>query len=1770
MPVSAEVTITEILNNDMLSIVENNVISSASSGRQYTRLQSSVVMILPVAIALNANVTISIPFMITPEPNGTVRVLQAAMNVSRDMIWTELEAPLILKSAADSRLGLATECCSENCVTRNADPPFEKTCGAVMDTSGLQCQASQEVSSGVEVGRSKLKEGQEDGQPNSTKALSDLSMCPLLAKCAKPQVQCDEDPDGFSSYYRTPEGTCNNLKKPRQGAAGQPQVRLLDADYDVTNKHSCPSGFKENSRPNARKISLDLMRAEANYSAMMMKDPPSCFSNSGVQTSCNDFGPSNDDPTAMCSCNTHMLMQWGQFLDHDITFTPQIITGADVCANCSMDNTDTCYPIPILDGDPDFEVGSCIKFTRSDADCGSGLGFTGATCDTKDSAGVRTSSWREQLNGITSYIDASQVYGSDQSHADAIREPTIGSRGGSRRGRLRVCDENCLRKVFARRGIPTELANGLGDFPPFDLNALAGEGGGEGGEDSGSEDSVQAAEQAACSGSMTTEDGVKTCDLPGAQATTTAAAGTCNATCQGLSKASGHCGGLLPCFSVGDVRGNENIGLLSMQTVFMREHNRLAGILSQMNPTWSDEDVYQEARKIVGAEMQIVTYKEYHPANMGSNAFEFGSIGGRNGDTPRDHLQCHSKNAGDSNDRDGIFRTPSGRLAESCDWYDDTMPADTLNEFSTAGFRLGHTQVADAFERYDDQWRSHPNGHVLLRHAFFNSSKVLLEGGVEPIIRGLTNQVCHGHDLKLVYDLGRDLFGPPGPKGLDLVALNIQRGRDHGLPTFNAFRERYFGKGRGSIRNFSIKHHEDKGFFDKFLDPNNGFERDILMALSKAYNGRFDQLDAWVGFLAERRLFGWEWGVTLSRLLAEQFKRYRNGDRFFWTNRGVFTLPQRRALSQVSLAGIICANSNINELQPNVFKLDIAAGNSRKECRRLIEDDGAALINTAQSLHAWRGSARKSEGTLRESAERASGSVPPRKRAQRNVLQQQDDANSPRGEAAVGGSLNEEESFVNNTDTSSDDSSSQAEIDGQELVDRLPSTTACPACQAMLGACGIEDVPPLATKFVQFEMGIVGGAGIDLATSLPEPEDDSVISTTISFRKLMQSTTTNIDISDANGDLSQPVNFQYTYRRRIAHIAGVNESDVILRHAPKIGLLTASFVFGRPLQLQNHSSADSATNMSNISDVNATSGDDQIGIGHNAQEPQEEAIDGAVGNDIASTSEYHNNFPITVGSVPADFAAEVALTVATTFDIDASNVRALGLRDVPGGYGVVVDTEITYAGKDDPIEFGELTPQAAAGLNHLQQNTSAIFSGYGDGYFLEYLPVEIVDIVTEVYRMNTTVIYPNPSSSAKWTTTQTQANDCVEALALKAASLFDDEGSSNGSSSISELSSVSIDGITHGNGKIPLDPPSLASSGEPPSAYQIPGPQSSEARDKQWLHIVFGGLVAVVFGIGGICLLYIVHAKRFQKLGGGAETTSKPCIKGEGCSLGEILDISNNWELSNNSSRYVKGRSQPATRMKTAEQDNYRVRFIDYTQVLSMDDCEKQYHKNAAIRSLDQLQNVCNRILNMNPGTDRMHTYDTVTDTKDSFSFEDNNKDLTGTAQLGLNRSPQEGDTLANSSAKICSLKSPSEGIIDDSMSKKITLPSTPLTDYPQRERYAHHFHDQQDVSTHRDDYLQTDFKVSTDPAAALLSSSLLAGHSDIELVIGDDDRVVKRVQARAKNNAEITGTAMLANYFGDRALEDDQANDQVNPTAHNEAIIRRRQLILPRFEMMM
>lgn len=309
-------------------------------------------------------------------------------------------------------------------------------------------------------------------------------------------------------------------------------------------------------------------------------------------------------------------------------------------------------------------------------------------------------------------------------------------------------------------------------------------------------------------------------------------------------------------FLAGDRRANENLALTSLQTLFMREHNRLVGDLAARYPESSDEELYQGARKIVGAQIQKITYDEFLPSLLGPDA-----------------------------------------LPEYEGYKPDT-DASIHNIFASAAFRMGHSQVGRAIRRIEENGDETEHGHLCLKSGFHQAPRLVKEGGIEPILRGLSEYLQENTDTQIVDGLRNYLFGRPGHGGLDLASVNIQRGRDHGLPSFNKVRESY---GMETLKNF------------KELTDN----LEVAAALTLVY-GTPDKLDPWVGFLAEKHTSDSSVGPTLKKVLGDQFTRLRDGDRFFYKND-----PDIAKLApefeNTCLVDIIKRNTGIENIQDELF-----------------------------------------------------------------------------------------------------------------------------------------------------------------------------------------------------------------------------------------------------------------------------------------------------------------------------------------------------------------------------------------------------------------------------------------------------------------------------------------------------------------------------------------------------------------------------------------------------------------------------------------------------------------------------------------------------------------------------------------------------------------------------------------------------------------------------------------------------------------------------------
>jgi hypothetical protein len=542
---------------------------------------------------------------------------------------------------------------------------------------------------------------------------------------------------------------------------------------------------------------------------------------------------------------------WGQFLDHTMGLRQENGTAADIPFN-SAD--------PMESFTDDLGV---IPFTRTAAAPGTGV-----------------SDPRQQVNTVSSYIDAWAVYGGTDARLDWLRD---GSQDGN--------PDNNNATLFLPGGyLPrTDSRGAPGSAPAMQVDGRL-------------------------------------------LATPNTAVVT------------------------GDVRANENIALTATQTLFAREHNRIVSLLPA---SMSQQDKFQIARAVVIAEQQYITYNEFLPAM-------------------------------------GVTLAPY-------QGYDGSVDPSVSDEFATVGYRA-HSQIHGEIEvdtnasRYNSATLDALEAQgvevvvdgadaalaVPLNVAFFNPGLVpMLQLG--PLLQGIGGESEYKNDEMIDNQLRSVLFrvpvggnpacldGPTLPQCfngvVDLGAIDLQRGRDHGMPSYNQLRAAYGLPARSS---FTAITGESTDAFpaDPLLtpgqeinDPNsldivarfdiNGnpttadadnatrvVHRTTLAARLKAIYGSVANLDAFTGMLAESHAANSELGELQQAIWKEQFTAARDGDRFFYANdplqayvRDHFGIDARKSLTQ-----LIALNTDIPaaQLPANAFRLPGTPGFTAQASADLI------------------------------------------------------------------------------------------------------------------------------------------------------------------------------------------------------------------------------------------------------------------------------------------------------------------------------------------------------------------------------------------------------------------------------------------------------------------------------------------------------------------------------------------------------------------------------------------------------------------------------------------------------------------------------------------------------------------------------------------------------------------------------------------------------------------------------------------------------------------
>uniref|UniRef100_A0A1B6MCZ0 Peroxidase n=1 Tax=Graphocephala atropunctata TaxID=36148 RepID=A0A1B6MCZ0_9HEMI len=345
------------------------------------------------------------------------------------------------------------------------------------------------------------------------------------------------------------------------------------------------------------------------------------------------------------------------------------------------------------------------------------------------------------------------------------------------------------------------------------------------------------------------------------------------------------------CYLTGDDRGNQNTGMTLLQVLLLREHNRLCDQLHHLNPHWTDQTLYEEARRIVVAVVQKITYNDYLPIILGKEFIK--QLGMADG---------------------------QGDEGMSLNDYDPFLNPSTINAFTTAAYRSFHSMVPREMVLFDDNQK--PLKTLLVEDFFFRPNLIQEPEMFDNLLRGLAVQNVQSMDTFFSTSLTNLLFKSTKEFGTDLESIDMQRGRDHGLPNYNDFR---VACGRPKAVRF-------KDLLDVMTEK-------AVSQLAAKYQ-RVGDVDLYVGGMLETQASEALVGPTFQCIIGEQFRRWRNGDRFYFefaNQPGSFTLEQVKEIRKITLAELFCLNGDkISRMQPDVFQV-VSNENAVQSCKSIVK-----------------------------------------------------------------------------------------------------------------------------------------------------------------------------------------------------------------------------------------------------------------------------------------------------------------------------------------------------------------------------------------------------------------------------------------------------------------------------------------------------------------------------------------------------------------------------------------------------------------------------------------------------------------------------------------------------------------------------------------------------------------------------------------------------------------------------------------------------------------
>ncbi|XP_060531820.1 dual oxidase 2-like [Cylas formicarius] len=315
-------------------------------------------------------------------------------------------------------------------------------------------------------------------------------------------------------------------------------------------------------------------------------------------------------------------------------------------------------------------------------------------------------------------------------------------------------------------------------------------------------------------------------------------------------------------FKLGNPRGNENAFLLTFGILWFRWHNYLAARLRTHYRDWSSEHIFNEARKWTIAIQQQIYLYEWLPVLI------------------------------------------PGGLSDYPYKYDPAIDPQIDQFFQSAAFRFGHTLVVPGvyLRDYVSKDCSYQSAEwqlpaVRTCNIFWRGHEPILKTmDIDKLLMGMSVQLCEREDHKIVEDLRGNVFGPLEFPRRDLMALNVQRGRDHGLPDFNMARKAF---GLDPYLNW-----------EHFRTANPQLNDSIIDRLKDLYRNDINSIDVWIGGILETTDGP---GQLFKTIILDQFRRIRDGDRFWFenSNNNLFTPLEIARIKSTSLYDIIMATTKM-------------------------------------------------------------------------------------------------------------------------------------------------------------------------------------------------------------------------------------------------------------------------------------------------------------------------------------------------------------------------------------------------------------------------------------------------------------------------------------------------------------------------------------------------------------------------------------------------------------------------------------------------------------------------------------------------------------------------------------------------------------------------------------------------------------------------------------------------------------------------------------------